>query len=150
MAIANVIWAGPAHACKTIVEGLAVDAFTPGELLTRGVDGDGADTLETSADAATVFSQLVVADEQFQTSGGGVDVPVTVNDNTMAIVPESGDLVYLRSAAANYTKKGAPVVSAGNGQVTLGTAVSTQNTLGYTEEVINVTAAGTLILVRVK
>lgn len=143
------IFVGGAGRTKQIIEGLAADAFKPGTLLKRSIVS-GNDTLATSTDADTVFgNQFLIADDQDQTKGGGEDKAVTVGNNVKAINVLPGDLVKVRVAASqNITGKGVALASNGDGTFKIAATDDTDHIFAVSEEVINVTAAGTLVLVR--
>jgi hypothetical protein len=143
------IFVGGAGRVKQTIEGLAADAFLPGTLLTRTVVG-GNDTLATSADADTVFgNEFLIGDDQDQTKGGGEDKAVTVGDNVKSINVLPGDLVKLRIAATqNITRKGVALASNGDGTFKIAATDGTDRVFAVSEEIVNVTTAGTLVLAR--
>ncbi|MDB4306042.1 hypothetical protein N9980_00585 [bacterium] len=141
----NKIWVGPAdgaNAKPLIVEGLAVDAFTPGELIVRDASG-----LNTSTNASTVLGQeCLIAREIGANIGGDVDTAATVGETAYAVKLRSGEFALVRSAATqNITAKGLALTSNGDGTFKL--AGAADDKIVYSEEIINVTAAGTLVLV---
>lgn len=139
------IWAGPAdgaNAKPLIVEGLVVDDFAAGELLVQSASG-----LATTALASTVLGQeVLIAQEIPASEGGDIDTLATVGDTGKAIAVRSGEFVNVRSAIANYTSKGIALTSNGNGQFKI--AGAADDKILYTDEIINVTVAGTLIRAR--
>lgn len=141
------IWVGPAdgaNAKPLIVEGLIVDDFAAGELLEQTASG-----LQTSNNAATVFnSECIVAQEIGAGIGGDIDTLATVGDTGFGIAVRSGEFVNIRSAIANYTSKGVALASNGAGLVAIAATDGTEQILFYTDEIVNVTGAGTLIRVR--
>lgn len=143
------IFVGGVGRVKQIIEGLAADDFLPGTLVKRTVVS-GNDTLATSTDADTVFgNQFLIADDQDQTKGGGEDKAVTVGDNVKAINVLPGDLVKLRIAATqNITGKGVALSSNGDGTFKIAATDGTDHVFAVSEEIVNVTTAGTLVLAR--
>ena len=148
--MANRIYAGGAGNQPDIVEGRANGAaILPGCLLERSV-ASGVDELALTNNASTTFgNQFLVAREIAQTSGGSIDTPWPDNNTVEAIAVKSGELVYVRVATGNnIATKGAPIASAGNGQFKLAATNGTEQVFAYAEEVINVAANNTLVLVR--
>jgi hypothetical protein len=140
------IWAGPADGANVkplIVEGLVVDDYSAGELLVRSASG-----LATSAVASTVFDQeVIVAREIGAHRGGDIDTKATVGDTGEGIKLRSGEFANVRVAATqNITTTGTPLTSNGDGTFKIGVP-GTDDILVYAEEIINVTVAGTLVLV---
>lgn len=141
----NKIFAGPAGCDPLLVEGKAIDAFLPGTLLTRSAAG-----LATSTKAATTFgNDFIIAKEQPSTLGGGIAVAAVVGDTAEAIVCRTGEYVYLPFKVANITAKSTAVAANGNGQFKAAALDNSEQVFAYTEQVINVTKAGTLVLCRV-
>jgi len=143
--MSNVIFAGGAGRIKQAIEGLALSAFKPGQLLSRAVAG-----FDVNTSAATTFgNEFLIADVQPSTVGGGINTAVKVGDSTEAIAVNSGDLVYLSFATGqNVTKAGMAVSSNADGDFKLALTDGTEQVFAVTEQVINVTAAGTLVLCR--
>ena len=133
------IWLGPLNNGVNgplMVEGLAIDAFTPGELLVQSASG-----LATASAAATVF-------------GGTIATAYTVGDTATGIVVRSGEFVNVAVAASqNITKKGTPLSSNGNGTLKIAVTPATvgatsEQVLFYSDEIINTGGAVALVTVR--
>lgn len=140
------IWVGPAdgaNAKPLIVEGLAVDDFAAGELLVQSAGG-----LATSALASTVLGQeAIIAHEIGASVGGDIDTLATVGDTAQGIAVRSGEFVNIRVAITqNITSKGVALTSNGNGQFKI--AAAADDKIFYSDEIINVTVAGTLVRAR--
>lgn len=139
------IWVGPAdgaNAKPLIVEGLIVDDFAAGELLVQSATG-----LATSANAGTVLGQeAIVAQEIGAGIGGDIDTLATVGDTGFGIAVRSGEFANIRMAVANITSKGVALTSNGNGQFKI--AGAADDKIFYSDEIINVTGAGTLVRAR--
>ena len=139
------IWVGPAdgaNAKPLIVEGLIVDDFAAGELLVQSSSG-----LATSANAGTVLGQdAIIAQEIGAGIGGDIDTLATVGDTGFAIAVRSGEFVNIRMSIANITSKGVNLTSNGNGQFKL--AGAADDNIFKSDEIINVTSAGTLVRAR--
>ena len=142
----NSIFVGGVVRTKQTIEGVAQSAFKPGQLLARGAAG----AIDVTAKASTTFgNEFLICDDQAQTVGGSTSTAVTSGDTIKAISVNSGDFVLLSFATGqNVTTKGAPVASNGDGDFKLGATDGTEQIFAVTEEVINVTAAGTLVLCR--
>lgn len=141
----NKIWVGPAdgaNAKPLVVEGKAADDFSPGELLVRTATG-----LATSANASTVLGQEPIIFREIGAHlGADVDTKATVGDNARAVKLRSGEFALVRVAATqNITSKGLALTSNGDGTFKL--AAAADDKIVYSEEIINVTVAGTLVLV---
>lgn len=142
----NSIFVGGVGRIKQTIEGVAQSAFKPGQLLARAV-GDAADV--TSKASTTFGNEFLICDDQAATVGGSTSTPVTVGDTIKAINVNSGDLVLLSFANnQNVTTKGLAVASNGDGDFKLAATDGTEQVFAVTEGVINVTAAGTLVLCR--
>jgi hypothetical protein len=128
-----------------MVEGLAVDAFTPGELLVQTSSG-----LATSTLAATVFtSECLLAKEIPESEEGIITTPYTVGDTATAIAVRSGEFANAVVAASqNITSKGVGLVSNGAGKLVIGAVDGTEQILFYSDEIVNTGAAATLVTVR--
>lgn len=142
------IWVGPADGanCKPlIVEGLVVDDFAAGELLEQTASG-----LQTSDNAATVFnSECIVAQEIGASIGGDIDTLATVGDTGFGIVVRSGEFANVRVATTqNITTKGTAMSSNGDGTLKIAATDDSQQILFYSDEIVNVTVAGTLVRMR--
>ncbi len=142
----NKIWVGPADGANVkplIVEGLVIDDYSPGELIQRTASG-----LKTSASASTVMGQeVLIAREIGANFGGDIDTKATVGDTGQVIKLRSGEFALVRSAASqNITSKGTALTSNGDGTFKIATP-GTDDILVYSEEIINATQAGTLVLV---
>lgn len=139
------IWVGPAdgaNAKPLIVEGLAVDDFQAGELLVQSATG-----LATSTNASTVLGQeAIVAHEIGASVGGDIDTLATVGDTAQGIAVRSGEFVNIRMSVANITTKGLAITSNANGRFKL--AGAADDKIFYSDEIINVTVAGTLVRAR--
>ena len=142
----NSIFVGGVGRIKQTIEGLAQSAFKPGQLLARGA----ASAIDVTAKASTTFgNEFLICDDQPQTLGGSTSTAVAVGDTVEAISVNTGDFVLLSFAnTQNVTSKGLPVASNGDGDFKLGATDGTEQLFAVTEEVINVTAAGTLVLCR--
>ena len=140
----NKIFAGPAGAEPILTEALTVAAFLPGTLLEQPAAGFSA----TNNASTTFGNAFIVAKEQATTLGGGINTLTVVGDTTEAILPKTGEYVYLRMAVANLTAKSVALASNGNGQFKIAALGGTEQVFAYTEEIINVTVAGTLVLCR--
>ena len=128
-----------------IVEGLAVDAFTPGELLEQTASG-----LATSNNAATVFnSECLVASEIPESEGGSITTAYTIGDTAEAVAVRSGEFVNVVVAAAqNITSKGVALSSNGDGTLKIALTNGTEQVLFYSDEIVNTGGAATLVTVR--
>ena len=146
----NKIFAGYAGKVPVLVEGLAADAFTPGQLLERTVSS-GATQLGTTNNAATTFgNEFLIAKEMPSTLGGHITTPWVVGETAESIAAESGDLVYLSIAATqNLTRKGVALASNGDGNFKIAVTDGSEQIFAFADEIINVTTAGTLVLCRV-
>lgn len=142
----NSIFVGGVGRIKQTIEGVAQSAFKPGQLLARAASG----AIDVTAKAATTFgNEFLICDDQAQTVGGSTSTAVVSGDTVKAISVNSGDFVLLSFATGqNVLTKGAPVASNGDGDFKLGATDGTEQIFAVTEEVINVTAAGTLVLCR--
>ena len=130
MAKRNKIWLGPADGPNVkplIVEGAVLDDFSA---------------------AATIKGQeLIIAREIGAHLGGDISTKATVGDTGQAIALRSGEFAYVRVAASqNITTKGTALASNGDGTFKIST-VATDFTMLRAQEIINVTVAGTLVLV---
>lgn len=139
-----------ASACKpSIIEGAAADSdLLPGRLVDRGFSSG--DTLDISAITTGNGGQFLVLREGDETQGGSVDVNYTAGDTAQAIAVKSGELVWVRFATGNnITSKSTPVAAAGTGRFRIGVE-GTDFIFGDTEEIVNVTADDTLVLIRAR
>ena len=141
------IWVGPADNHNThplTVEGKAVDAFLPGTLVERSVDG-----LSTSNNAATVFDTVpLVALEYGAHAGLDVDTAVTVGDNTIAGQARSGEFYNVLVAAGNNVARDAALSSNGDGSLKIAATDDSEQILFYADEAVNVTGSAALVCVR--
>ena len=147
------IWLGPLDNGVNgplMVEGLAIDAFTPGELLVQSASG-----LATASAAATVFgAECIIAKEISEGEGGTIATAYTVGDTATGIVVRSGEFVNVAVAASqNITKKGTPLSSNGNGTLKIAVTPATvgatsEQVLFYSDEIINTGGAVALVTVR--
>lgn len=146
----NKIFAGPAGKIPVLVEGVVADAFTPGQLLERTVSS-GVTQLATTNNASTTFgNETLIAKEVPSTLGGHIDTAWTVGDTGESIAAETGDFVYLSIAATqNILRKGTPLASNGDGNFKIAATDGTEQIYAFTDEINNVTAAGTLVLCRI-
>jgi hypothetical protein len=133
-----------------IAEGLAVDAFTPGELLVQTASG-----LATASAAATVFgAQCLIAKEISESEGGTIATAYTIGDTAEAIVARSGEFLNVAVAAGNnITSKGTPLSSNGDGTLKIAATPATvgatsEQVLFFADEIINTGAAVALVQVR--
>ena len=148
MATKRKIWLGPLDNGVNgplLVEGLAVDAFTPGELLEQTSAG-----LATSNNAATVFnSECLVASEISEAEGGDITTAVTIGDTAEAIAVRSGEFVNVMVAASqNITTKGTGLASNGSGLLAIAATDGTEQILFYSDEIVNTGGAAALVQVR--
>ena len=138
-----------------LVEGIVIDAFTPGQLIERTVSS-GVTQLETTDNASTTFgNEFLVAKELPSTIGGEtITTPWVVGETGETIAPRSGQLIHLSFAnTQNITRKGVAVASNGDGDFKIAVIPATvgatsEQVFAYTEQIINVTAAQTLVLCR--
>ena len=147
------IWLGPLNNGVNgplMVEGLAIDAFTPGELLVQAASG-----LATASAAATVFgAECIIAKEISEGEGGTIATAYTVGDTAVGIVVRSGEIVNVAVAASqNITKKGTPLSSNGDGTLKIAVTPATvgatsEQVLFYSDEIINTGGAVALVTVR--
>ena len=147
------IWVGPAdgsNAKPLIVEGLIVDNFAAGELLKQTASG-----LATSAKDATVFdSECIVAQEIGAGIGGDITTLATVGDTGFGIAVCSGQFANVRVAnTQNITSKGVAMSSNGDGTLKIAVVpavvgATSEQVLFYSDEIVNVTSAGTLVRMR--
>lgn len=142
----NSIFVGGVGRIKQTIEGVAQSAFKPGQLLARGTGS----AIDATAKASTTFgNEFLICDDQPSTLGGSTSTAVTVGETIEAISVNDGDFVLLSFAnTQNVTAKGLPVASNGDGDFKLAATGGTEQVFAVTEEVINVTAAGTLVLCR--
>ena len=128
-----------------MVEGLAVDAFTPGELLVQSASG-----LATSGLAATVFtSECLLAKEISESEGGTIATAYTIGDTAVAIAVRSGEFANAVVAASqNITSKGVGLASNGSGQLAIAATDGTEQILFYSDEIVNTGGAVALVTVR--
>ena len=148
MATKRKIWLGPLDNGVNgplLVEGLAVDAFTPGELLEQTSAG-----LATSNNAATVFnSECLVASEISEAEGGDITTAVTIGDTAEAIAVRSGEFVNVMVAASqNITSKGTALASNGSGLLSIAATDGTAQILFYSDEIVNTGGAAALVQCR--
>ena len=147
------IWLGPINNGVNgplMVEGLAVDAFTPGELLIQTASG-----LATASAAATVFgAECIIAKEISEGEGGTIATAYTIGDTAVGIVARSGEFLNVAVAASqNITRKGLPLSSNGNGTLKIAVTPATvgatsEQVLFYSDEIINTGGAVALVTVR--
>ena len=141
------IWVGPADGanCKPlIVEGLAVDAITPGSLVERVAGG-----LKTSTKAATVFnSECLAALEYGDHVDRDVDTDYAIGENALAGQARSGELYNMLVAASTVLVKGSALASAGDGTLALAATDGTEQVLFYSDEALTVGGSAELVCVR--
>lgn len=138
-----------------LVEGIVVDAFTPGQLIERTVSS-GITQLETTNNSATTFgNEFLVAKEVPSTLDSTlITEPWTVGDVGETIAPRSGQLVWLSMAnTQNILRKGVAIGSNGDGNFKIAVIPATvgatsEQVYAYSEQILNVTVAGTLLLCR--
>ena len=130
-----------------LVEGLVVDAFLPGTLVTQETTG-----LATSTKAATLFSsECLIAIEQGSHVGALIDTPWTIGETGKAAQPYSGELIAVMvKDGNNILKDGTPLSSNGDGTLKIATVPATvgatsEQILFYSREVINVSGADALV-----
>lgn len=144
------IWVGPADgpACHPLlVEGLVVDAFLPGTLVTQETTG-----LATSTEDATVFdSECLIAIEQGANVGALIDTPWVVGETGKAIQVRSGEFVAVLVAVGNnILKDGTGLSSNADGTLKIAVVPATvgatsEQILFYSREVVNVTGSAALV-----
>lgn len=147
--MANKIFAGPAGNIPVMAAPLeAATDMGCGYLVERQTD---ATKYTLSAQAATVLEAETLITVDAETSGATVENAASYKaDSTVEpLEAKSGDYVYVRFAAGNnITALGRAVTSAGSaGRFALATAG--QKIHGYAQEIVNVTANDTLVLIRV-
>lgn len=145
------IWAGPADSSNChplLVEGLVVDAFLPGTLVTQETTG-----LATSTKAATLFSsECLIAVEQGSHVGAEITTAYTIGDTGKAAQARSGEFFNVMVADGNnILKDGTPLSSNGDGTLKIATVPATvgatsEQILFYSREVVNVSGADALVL----
>ena len=140
----NTIFAG--NACKRPrqQESITTQAdILPGMLVTRSganfikhnVSGQGAD--------------FFVAKENSLAQANVTDL-YAANDTVFAYIPEPGDYFNVAIAATqNITAVGTPITSNGAGYGRIALVTGAEEVLFYADEIVNVTAAGTLVRCRV-
>lgn len=147
----RVIFVGPAgeSGCKPLnIEGIAVAATAPGTILKETTAGLAANDI-----AAIIFGeQLIVADKD-QMRSKSVDDNWTINENMVAIIPRSGEIINALVATAQTLVKGDPLARNGAGllkkAVTPATVGATSEEIAaYVDETITTTAT-TLVRIRV-
>lgn len=124
--------------CPIYVEGLAVDAFTPGTVIERTASG-----LETSDVANTVFgSELIVAKEISEGEGGTIDTAVTVGDTAVGISLISGQFANVMVAGSQALVAGVTkLVKNGAGALEVATTDGTESIVAVAEETVTTTTA---------
>lgn len=147
----RVIYVGPADGSNhkpLNVEGKAIAATAPGTIMKETATGLAANDV-----AATTFGeQLIVADKDQQRSKS-VDTSWTINENMVAILPRSGDLINALVATGQTLIKGDPLSRNGAGllkkAVTPATVGATsEEVVAYADEAVTTTAT-TLVRIRV-
>lgn len=128
-----------------LTEGLAVDAFIPGQIVKQTASG-----LETSDKAATAFnSEAIVALEQGSNYNATVTTPYTVGDTAYAAIARSGEFYLVQVAASqNITSKGVGLASNGAGALVIAATDGTEQILFYSDEIVNTGGSAALVLVR--
>ena len=126
------------------VEGLAVDAFTPGELLERTSAG-----LATSNNAATLFgSEYIVAKEISESEGGDISTAYTIGDTAQGVKARSGELLNVMVAISqNINTSGKALSSNGDGTLKIAVLDGTEEILFYSEEIVNTSGGAALVTV---
>lgn len=142
----NSIFVGGASRNKQTIEGVSGSAFMPGQLLARGTGP----AIDVTAKASTTFgNEFLVCDDQPSTIGGSTTTTVKVGDTIQALSLLDGQYALLSFATGqNVTGLGLPVASNGDGDFKLAATDGTEQAFAVTEEIINVTTAGTLVLCR--
>ena len=139
----NTVWAGTIEnrplkeECKT-----AVGTILPGHMLnkTAGLFVPTA----TNGEAGALYIADLNTPKQ-----GGVDDLWASGDSVGAFYPRAGELYHVRCAATqNITALDTPLTVNASGQVRIALTDGTEEIVAYAQEVINVTAANTLIRVR--
>ena len=127
------------------VEGLAVDAFVPGELLKQTASG-----LATSDITDAAFnSECLVAKEISESEGGSITTAYTVGDTAQAVVVRSGEFAnVLVAASQNITSKGTALASNGAGALKIAATDGTDQILFYSDEIVNTSGGAALVTVR--
>jgi hypothetical protein len=138
---------GPADgsAKALYVEGKAVDAFVPGELLKQTAAG-----LATSDIADSAFnSECIVAKEISESEGGDITTAYTVGDTAVGVVVRSGEFAnVLVAASQNITTKGTALASNGAGALKIAATDGTDQVLFYSDEIVNTGGSAALVTVR--
>ena len=127
------------------VEGLAVDAFVPGELLKRTSAGLATSNL---ADSSTA-QECILAKEISESEGGSITTAYTVGDTATGVVIRSGEFANaLVAASQNITSKGVALASNGSGALKIAAVDGSDVVLFYSEEIVNTGGSAQLVTVR--
>jgi hypothetical protein len=128
-----------------LVEGLAVDAFTPGTLLKQTAAGLATSNL---TDASTA-QECLVACEIPESEGGDITTAYTVGDTAEAVAVRSGEFVNaIVAASQNITSKGTALASNGAGALKIAAVDGTDVVLFFSDEIVNTGGAAALVTVR--
>lgn len=140
----HTIFRGSAETVKPIQdEAVAAAALTPGQLLFKS---SGSFT-QHATDGGGAEVKLYVCDLNFLLQGD-VDTTYASGDTAVAFEPRPGERYRMRVAATqNITALDTPLASNGDGTLRIGVP-ATDDIICYADEVINVTAAGTLVNVK--
>lgn len=139
----RVIYVGPADDANhkpLNVEGVAVAATAPGTVMQETASG-----LQANAIAATQFGeQLIVADKD-QMRSKSVDDAWTINENMVAILPRSGEILNILVATGQTLIKGSPLSRNGAGLLKLAVTPATvgatsEEVVAYADEAVTTTA----------
>lgn len=142
------IFKGPVGKTLIVMEGLALDAFTPGQLVVQSAPG-GNKSFATTGVAATVNAQeTLIVKEVPSTLGGSDTTPVTVGDTAEIIVAEVGQYVLMSMITGQALSFGSPIASNADGDFKLGTP-ATETIFAYSEVVVTTTANQQLVLCRI-
>ena len=109
----NVIWAGPADGANRspmTVEGVATTELIPGSLV-----GRAASKLAYSTADGTKPIQVLVVREVGEHYGKTITDPWTANENSISVMPRSGEFVNVRLAASQTVVTGDGLTSNGDG-----------------------------------
>ncbi len=134
----------------SLFEGIAVDALKPGQMAARKTTA-GVEELITSQQPSTLIGlEMLVVKEVPSTLGGElITTPWVIGEVAETIAPKTGEWVWLSMAnTQNFTDKGTPVTHNGDGDFKIGLIDGTEQIYAVNEQIINVTAAQTLVLCR--
>jgi len=104
--------------------------------------------VDKNAEASTVFGTPLYIADKAMLSAGTVDDTYATGANVIARQLASGECANVRVAVANLTKQGMGLTSNGDGTMKNAATDGTDYITCYSDEIINVTVAGTLVRVR--